>query len=224
MLGDLENQLIVSCQPVKGSAMDRPEIVAAYAQSIVDGGAAALRIEGLANLSAVRKTTAVPIIGLVKRDLADCEIRITPYAQDVRELVDAGADIIAFDATRRPRPEAVADLIETTRSAGATCMADCSSVEDGRDAHRMGADLLATTMSGYTGEAVPCNPDLDLVRSLRQVTRYVIAEGRYQTPAQAGEAIRAGAYAVVIGSAITRPEFVTDWFKTAIRDAAGGES
>jgi putative N-acetylmannosamine-6-phosphate epimerase len=216
ILSQLDGRLIVSCQPVPGGALDRPDIVAAFAQAALDGGAAGLRIEGLANLRAVRAITAAPVIGLIKVDLDDSPVRITPFMQNVRDLVQAGADIVAFDATARPRPEPLSDLVAAIHAAGALAMADCATEGDGLVARDLGCQILGSTMSGYTGGPVPEGPDLALVTGLSRIGPFVIAEGRYQTPAQAALAIGAGADAVVAGSAITRPEHVTQWFVQAI--------
>lgn len=217
ILDRLRGGLVVSCQPVPGGALDRPEIVAAFARAALDGGAVGLRIEGLANLRAVRAVTQAPVIGLIKRDLPDSAVRITPWAQDVRDLINAGADIVAFDATGRDRPVPVAALVAEVQAAGRLAMADCATRADGLQAVALGADVLGSTLSGYTGAGpVPALPDLALVTALAALHPFVIAEGRYQAPAQAAAAMAAGASAVVAGSAITRPEHVTGWFVAAI--------
>jgi putative N-acetylmannosamine-6-phosphate epimerase len=216
ILSRLRGQLIVSCQPVPGGPMDRPEIVAAFAQAALEGGAAGLRIEGIENLRAVRRVTAAPVIGLIKRTLPESPIRITPYIDDVRALVGEGADIIAFDATARTRPEPIWSLVSAIRALGRLAMADCACAEDGRAAHDLGVEILGSTMSGYTGGAVPEGPDLRLVADLADIGGFVLAEGRYHTPHHAALAIAAGASAVVAGSAITRTEHVTSWFVQAI--------
>ena len=125
-LAKLKGGLIVSCQPVPGGALDRPEIVRAFAQAALDGGAAGLRIEGVANLSAVRAITDAPIIGLIKVDRDDTAVRITPLAAHVAALADAGADIVAFDATDRPRPEPLESLVAAIAARGLIAMADCA--------------------------------------------------------------------------------------------------
>lgn len=221
VLHRLRGGLIVSCQPVPGGALDRPEIVAAFALAALDGGAAGLRIEGLANLAAVRAATDAPVIGLIKVDRDDTAVRISPLVDHVRGLVAGGADIVAVDATDRARPVPVARLLAEIHRNGALAMADCASAEDARAARDLGFDILGSTMSGYTGGPVPEGPDLGLVADLAALGRFVVAEGRYQTPAQAAAAIAAGADAVVAGSAITRPEHVTGWFAAAIRRARG---
>jgi N-acetylmannosamine-6-phosphate 2-epimerase / N-acetylmannosamine kinase len=219
ILERLRDGLIVSCQPVPGGPMDRPETVAAFALAALAGGAVGVRIEGLANVRAVRAVTPAPIIGLIKRDLSGSPVRITPYLEDVDELAAAGADVIAFDSTDRPRPAPREAIVAAIHASGRIAMADCSTSADGHAARALGVRVLGSTLSGYTVGAVPEAPDLDLVADLSRMDAFVIAEGRYHGPDQAAQAIRHGADAVVVGSAITRTEHVTEWFSTAIRAA-----
>lgn len=201
--------------------MDRPEITAAYALAALDGGARGLRIEGIGNLRAVRAVTDAPLIGLIKRDLARSDVRITPLVDDVRAIADAGADIIAFDATDRPRPAQVDALLEAIAASGRIAMADCATLADAARAAKAGAQIVATTMSGYTDNATPNEPDFELLAQLPALGQFVIAEGRYHRPDQAARAIALGADAVVVGSAVTRPEHITGWFAQAVaREAA----
>lgn len=219
LIATLDRRLVVSCQALPGSAMDRSDIIVAMAQAAVDGGAAALRIEGVAQVRAVCAAISVPVIGIVKRDLADTPVRITPFAQDVRDLAEAGAAIIAFDATARERPESVAALLAATRQAGCLAMADCATEADGLAAWQLGCEFIGTTMSGYTAETADragTEPDLDLVERLARAGCRVIAEGRMRTPEQAAAAMRCGAYSVTVGSAITRIEHITEWFVDAM--------
>lgn len=202
--------------------MDKPEIVAAFAMAALAGGAVGLRIEGAANLAAVRRITDCPIVGLVKRDLADSPVRITPLIRDVQVLAAAGADIIAFDATDRQRPVPRADLVAEIHRLGRIAMADCAFPEDGTASDGLGVEILGSTMSGYTGGPVPDAPDLHLVTALRRTGRFVVAEGRYHLPMLAAKALAAGADAVVAGSAITRTEHVTGWFVAAMAAAQAG--
>ena len=143
-------------------------------------------------------------------------MRITPFLSDAAALAAAGADIIAFDATRRPRPAGVAELVQAIHAGGRVAMADCSDEGDARAAHAAGAEILGSTLSGYTGGPEPTEPDYALVAAMRRIAPRVIAEGRIRTPDQAAEALRHGAWAVVVGSAITRPEHVTGWFSAAL--------
>ncbi|MFD1801001.1 N-acetylmannosamine-6-phosphate 2-epimerase [Mixta tenebrionis] len=212
--------LIVSCQPVPGSPLDKPEIVAAMAQAAVQAGAVAVRIEGVNNLKAARELISVPIIGIIKRDLPDSPVRITPLLDDVDALAQAGADIIAFDGTERPRPVSVAAIIERIHQQGCAAMADCSSLEDGTQCHLLGAEIIGTTLSGYTTDVVPEAPDFPLVRALSAKGYRVIAEGRFNSPALAAQAIQHGAWAVTVGSAITRLEHICQWYRDALAGAA----
>ncbi|GLR09602.1 N-acetylmannosamine-6-phosphate 2-epimerase [Mixta theicola] len=208
--------LIVSCQPVPGSPLDKPDIVAAMALAAVQAGAVAVRIEGINNLKATRPLLSVPIIGIVKRDLVDSPVRITPFLEDIDALAQAGADIIAFDGTARPRPVGIEAIIARIHHHHVVAMADCSSLEDGIHCHRLGADIIGTTLSGYTTEIVPEAPDLPLIQALSAQGYRVIAEGRFNTPALAVQAMQHGAWAVTVGSAITRLEHVCQWYRDAL--------
>lgn len=222
LLDPLKHLLLVSCQPVTGGPMDTAENVVGFARAAEAGGAAALRIESAAYLRAVRPVTRLPIVGIVKRDLDDSPVRITPFLSDVEDLADAGADIIAVDATQRVRPVPVATLIAAIHARGRLAMADCSSLEDARAALAAGADCVGTTLSGYVGEAVPDEPDFELITRMRELTPYVIAEGRIKSTEQAAEALRRGAHMVVVGSAITRTEHITQWYVDALRRVRQG--
>lgn len=219
----LENGLIVSCQPVKGGAMDTAAMVVGFALAALDGGAIALRIESADYVRAVRAATNRPIIGLVKRDLDDFPVRITPFIEDVEALAAAGADIIAYDATDRLRPVSTRKLIERIQALGKVAMADCSVLADAKQALAEGAGIVGSTLAGYTGPVEPTEPDFALMRGMRALTPYVIAEGCVRTPEQAAKAHASGAYAVVVGSAITRPEHVTAWFRSALDEAQAKE-
>ncbi len=219
LLKQLSEGLVVSCQPVPSGPLDQPDIVARFALAALAGGACGLRIEGAENLRAVRKVTGVPIIGLIKSDRPDTAVRITSTIEDVDALARAGADIIAFDATERARPERCEVLANAVHGHGKLAMADCATSEEMRKAAQLGCALLGTTMSGYVDAPAPTEPDLALVRSAARLGRFVVAEGRYNRPDLAAQAIAAGADAVVVGSAITRPEHITSWFARDIRAA-----
>src|SRR5690606_14583987 len=139
-------------QPVDDGPMDRPEIVAAMAMAAVAGGAVGLRIEGVENLRAVRSVVDVPIIAIVKTDLDNSAVRITVTVEDALALAAAGADVIAYDATPRPRPGTREDVLAAILGSGRLAMADCATLEDGRLAQANGAAILGTTLSGYTAE------------------------------------------------------------------------
>ncbi|MER9163160.1 putative N-acetylmannosamine-6-phosphate 2-epimerase [Mesorhizobium sp. M0715] len=216
---DITNSLIVSCQPVPGGPMDSAQFVTGFARAAVEAGAKALRIESVFYVAAARLAVRVPIIGIVKRDLTDSPVRITPYLADIEALAEAGADIIAFDATDRVRPVPVEALVKAVKARNKLTMADCSCLDDARRALAAGVDFVGTTLSGYVGGPEPEDPDIALIAQMRTLTPYVIAEGRIRSPEQAAAAARAGACAVVVGSAITRTEHVTSWFHQALSDA-----
>ena len=209
--------LIVSCR-FRMSPFDKPEIVAAMALAAEQAGAVAIRIEGVANLQATRAVVSVPIIGIVKRDLEDSPVRITAYIEDVDALAQAGADIIASDGTDRPRPVPVETLLARIHHHGLLAMTDCSRRKTAA-CQKLGAEISGTTLSGYTTPETPEEPDLALVKTLSDAGCRVIAEGRYNTPAQAADAMRHGAWAVTVGSAITRLEHICQWYNTAMKKA-----
>lgn len=218
----LKHKLIVSCQPVTRGPMDRTDIVVAMAKCAVAGGAAGLRIEGIENLRAVATEVKVPIIGIIKRDLPDSPVRITPFLQDVEAIAKAGAHIIAFDATARRRPVPAEALCDAVHQAGCVAMADCSCITDALRAAEIGSELIASTLAGYTEETadkLTGEPDFQLVSDLSQRRFRVVAEGRLRTPLEAARALSHGAFAVTVGSAITRIEHVTEWFVDAMAAA-----
>ncbi|WP_040975419.1 N-acetylmannosamine-6-phosphate 2-epimerase [Necropsobacter massiliensis] len=219
ILNRIRYGLIASCQPVDDGPMDKPEIVAAMAQASVIGGASGLRIEGVENLKATRQLVDVPIIAIVKRDLPDSPVRITPFLQDIEDLAAAGADIIAVDGTARPRPVDIESALKKIKQVGCLAMADCSNLQEGLYCHQLGFDIVGSTMSGYTGGDIPLEPDYQLVKDLKAAGCYVMAEGRYNTPELAKTAIENGADAVTVGSALTRLEHIVSWFADAVKSA-----
>jgi len=217
ILSRLQDGLIVSCQPVPGSPLERTDYVVALAQAVISAGAVGLRIEGIERVAAVCAAVDVPVIGIVKFDMDETPVRITPLLEHVDQLAAAGAEIIAFDATDRVRPVTVEALIQRVHSHGRLAMADTAFAAEGHRAAELGADIVASTLSGYgEGEAEPTSPDLGLISALSAAGHWVIAEGNVRRPEDAAAARKAGANAVVVGSAITRPEHVTGWFLEAI--------
>ncbi|WP_324008154.1 N-acetylmannosamine-6-phosphate 2-epimerase [Aeromonas dhakensis] len=219
VLAWLRTGFVSSCQPVDDGPMDSPTIITAMAKASIAGGAVAVRIEGVENVEVARAEVAAPIIGIVKRNLVDSPVRITPYLEDVNALAEAGADIIAIDATARQRPVSVEALVAAIHDAGCIAMADCSNYAEGMDAFQQGVEIIGTTMSGYVGSATPVEPDLALVTALKQAGCFVMAEGRYNSPKLAAQAILAGADCVTVGSAITRIEHICSWFTEAVDSA-----
>ena len=222
LLEKLKSGLIVSCQPVPDGPMDNAACVTGFALAALEAGAVGLRIESLDYVRAVRAVTDAPMIGIIKHDLEGYDVRITPKAEMARQLADAGADIVAFDATLRPRPESVEAILAAVRQTGALAMGDCADIEDARAAAALGFDCIGSTLSGYVGTGPePTLPDFDLLRQMAQLDAFIVAEGRIRQPEQAAEALAAGADAVVVGSAITRTEHIVSWYTDAIGKSAG---
>ena len=217
LVEQLTGGLIVSVQAWPRSAIDDPYVIAAMARAAQDNGAAGVRIQGVANIAAVRARVDLPIVGLIKREYPGYEPYITPTLDEVREIVAAGADIVAFDSTGRSRPggATVGSLVAAIAGAGRIAMADCATVDDGRLARDAGAEILATTLCGYTpGTQGSALPALVLLRELAAMGRFAVCEGGVSRPKQVREALDAGAGAVVVGTAITN----IDWL---VRDFAG---
>ena len=211
--------LVVSVQAPPGSPLAAPEHMAAMARAAAAGGARAIRTKGAADVRAIKAAVALPVIGLRKRELAGTPVYITPELRDAGEIATAGADAIALDATLRPRAGGLsaADFIARLRTDLALpLLADVDEFEAGVAAREAGADAVATTLSGYTGGAVPEQPDLELVRRLAAALDCpVVAEGRYASPELVRAAFEAGAHAVVVGTAITDPLTLTRRFAAA---------
>jgi N-acylglucosamine-6-phosphate 2-epimerase len=230
LLSRLRGGLIVSCQPEsearESDPMNSPAIMAALARAAVLGGAVAIRADSPADIAAVRSAVAVPVIGILKRDIPGFAVRITPTVQDALQVASAGADIIALDATARERPGGLsaAEMIREVRLAtGRPIFADVATLDEGMRAAAAGADAVLPTLAGARAGSTE-EPDLDLLAELvRSVEVPVIAEGRIGTPDQAARALGCGAWAVCVGSAITRPRLITARFAGALdRGRRGG--
>jgi N-acylglucosamine-6-phosphate 2-epimerase len=220
LLERLRGGLIVSVQAATGSALDDPLVLSAMAAAAKAAGAAGLRLQGEKNIEAVRKHVGLPVIGIVKREYPGFEPYITPTLREVRELLTLRVEIVAFDATGRTRPQGatLAQIIGEIQSAGALAMADCARPADGVAAQAAGADIVATTLCGYTKETAGCAlPALDLVRAFAELEVFAICEGGIHTPAQGAAALNAGADAVVVGTAITNVEWLTREYAAALQ-------
>jgi N-acylglucosamine-6-phosphate 2-epimerase len=205
--------LVVSVQAAAGSALAAPEHLAAIARAVEAGGAVGIRTEGVAAVRAIKEAVAVPVIGLVKRRVTGSEVYITPALEDAIAVAEAGADLVAVDATERTRPDGMGGAAFAAAASAelpGRIVADVDSAAAGRAAAEAGAAAIATTLSGYTGADTPAGPDTDLVAQLSQeIDLPVLAEGRYSTQEQVWAAYGAGAFAVVVGTAITDPEELT---------------
>lgn len=213
--------LIVACQASPDNPLHGAVHMAAMARAAAEGGAAAIRADGLDDIAAIRAAVTLPIIGLLKRFEDGVPVSITPDFDAARACAAAGADIIALDATiRTRRGDAPSRLIARIKAElGLPVFADVATLQEGIAAAGWGADYVGTTLSGYTidTEARRQNgPDLALVSALAaRIEAPVVAEGRYETPAQVARAFDHGAHAVVVGTAITNPREITKRFANA---------
>jgi len=211
----LRGRLIVSVQPEAASLLGTPALVALLARCTVQNGAAALRIEGLERIRAVRAAVDVPIVGLLKGTVSARAPYITTALDEVDAICRAGADVVAFDATARDRGGAatVADLVAAAHAAKRLAFADCATADDGRRAAAAGADAVATTLAGYTSETEGCVlPAFGLLRALASFHPFAVCEGGIAAPEQAADAFAAGASAIVVGTAITGIDELTRSF------------
>ncbi|MFD4256791.1 N-acetylmannosamine-6-phosphate 2-epimerase [Streptomyces sp. NPDC058534] len=214
-------RLIVSCQAPTGSPLrDTDTLVRMARAAVAEGGAAAIRANGADVVAAlVRDLPDTPVIGLWKD--GDTGVHITPTAGHAVAIADAGARIVAVDATLRPRPDGAsfADTVTAVHAAGALVMADVATLDEGRAAQAAGADYVSTTLSGYTPDSPHQDgPDLELVAALaRALDVPVVAEGRIGSPEEAAAALTAGAHAVVVGTAITAPGAIAARFSATLR-------
>jgi N-acylglucosamine-6-phosphate 2-epimerase len=212
----LKGGLVVSCQVPDGTPIDTPEFIAAQALTVLQAGAIGIRAQGIANVSAIAKTTNVPIIGLIKRYLDSTPVFICPTEKDVLELEEAGASIVAIDATERKRPNGVglAEFLSQLRlDTKIPILADVDTLEAALVAESLGCEAVATTLSGYTDKPAPPLPNLRLVEAIaKKVKIPVIAEGGFSRPEHLKQAFEAGAWSVCIGTAITNPYLLTKSF------------
>lgn len=221
----IKGRLVVSCQAYPGDPLEDTETIRRIARAAAVGGAAGLRLNSPEHIAAVRQDTDLPIIGIRKKYDSDGNLRITPDFASAAELAQAGASIIALDCTGRPWSggDPWRQCVQRIHSElNLPVMADIATLDEALAAASAGADMIGSTLNGYTEETRRCNGfDWELLaRLVRETGRPVIAEGHISTPAEARRAIRAGAWSVVVGSAITRPGVITEVFVKAVDPSA----
>lgn len=217
LIDSFRHGIFVSCQADPGTPLDRSDHIAALAAAAELGGACGFRVNGASDVAAVRAVSALPIIGIVKVDTPGLSLRITPTLASALSVVEAGAEIVALDATGRQRPgkEELGAIVGALHERGVAVMGDVASVEQGRIARDAGVDMVSCTLAGYTEETAAMDqsgPALDVIAGLGQHGLPVIAEGRIWTLEHAQACFAAGAHALVIGSAITAPDKITRRF------------
>ncbi len=222
----LKGRLVVSCQALPDEPLHSSFIMGRMALAAKQGGAAGIRANTKEDIREIQSQTALPIIGIVKRDYEDSGIYITPTMKEIDELMEVKPEIIAMDATKGLRPgnltldEFFGQVKE--RYPNQLLMADCSTIEEAVHADELGFDFIGTTMVGYTdqsrGDRIEAN-DFEIIRRiLAQVKHRVIAEGNIDTPAKAKRVIELGVFCVVVGSIITRPQLITKAFVEGMAD------
>lgn len=222
----IRGKMIVSCQAVYGEPLyvEEKSIMYLMARAAKMAGSPAIRTSGIRDILAIKEETGLPVIGLIKKQYEGYDGYITPTMAEVDELVRAGTDVVAVDCTLRKRGDGktVNQYLDEIRQKyqDIVLMADVATFEEGINAWKCGADLISTTMSGYTAESQKQEgPDLELMRKLVEAVEIpVIGEGRIHSPQQAVEALNTGVWAIVVGSAITRPLEIAERFVSAIEN------
>ncbi|TLQ04714.1 N-acetylmannosamine-6-phosphate 2-epimerase [Marinilactibacillus psychrotolerans] len=222
VLERIKEGLIVSCQALAEEPLHSSFIMSKMAKAAEMGGANGIRANSVEDIKAIRKETSMPVIGIIKQDYNNSEVYITATMQEVEALLETNCEIIALDATKRKRPngENIQSLLDKIHEADRLAMADISTFEEGIEAEKLGFDLISTTLSGYTEYTEEAStPDFNLVKELSsRATIPVIMEGRTRTPEHVKKGLECGAYAVVVGSIITRPQYITKLYAEAIKE------
>ena len=225
----IKNGLIVSCQSEGSDPFNTPSGVTLFAKAAQMAGAAAIRSQGLAKIRMIKKHVPLPMIGLLKGKFPDGTVKITGSKHQVEQLLKLGCEIIAIDGTFRKRENlAGPDFIKKIKSEfpGVLIMADIATYEEGIACESSGADCISTTLSGYTPETtnLPKDiPDFLLLETLAKDCHIpVIAEGKIKSPEEAKKMMELGAFAVVVGTVITRPRVVMGWYKDAVAEGVSG--
>lgn len=222
LIEKLKGGLIVSCQAEGDDPFNAdPEYMALFARAAEMGGAIGIRTQGIAKLEAIKRATRLPVIGLLKDKFPDGTVRITGSFAEVEQLIQSKSDIIAIDGTFREREGFTGpEFIKAVKLRyGCLVLADIATYAEAKACEEAGADCVSTTLNGYTPDTLQYHdgPNYNVLNEcVNGLSIPVFAEGRYNTPAEAGEAMKLGAYAVISGTAITRPRVITQWFVNEI--------
>lgn len=221
VLESIKGGLIVSCQALSDEPLHSSFIMGRMALAAKQGGAIGIRAQSKEDILEIEKQVDLPVIGIVKRNYPDSPIYITSTKKEIEELLATHCALIALDATSRERPhqEKVEDLVAMIHENGRLAMADCSTYEECLAAAQIGFDIVSTTLTGYTPYSTQLDhPDFELIKKLSEtLTIPVIAEGKIHTPEDLAEVFSCGAFAAVVGGAITRPQEITARFVKALK-------
>ena len=217
-LEKVKGKLIVSCQALEDEPLHSSFIMGRMAYAALVGGASGIRANTVSDIQEIKKNVNLPIIGIIKQQYGDNQVYITPTMKEIDALAAEGVEVIALDGTKRERPDGntLENLMREakTKYPNQLFMADISSVEEAVEAERIGFDIVGTTLVGYTEYTKGNDPLTELEKVIKAVTVPVIGEGNIDTPMKAKKALELGAYAVVVGGAITRPQQITKKFVT----------
>lgn len=222
---ELRHKLIVSCQALPDEPLHSDFIMARMAVAAKEGGASGIRANSVVDIAAIQKAVDLPIIGIIKRDYEGADVYITATMKEVDELMTVRPNIIAIDATTSTRPngESLKEFFQKAKEKypDQLWMADCSTIDEMLTADQLGFDYIGTTLVGYTkqsqGDKIESN-DFEIIRkALSQLSHPLIAEGNIDTPDKVRRVLELGAYSVVVGSAITRPQLITKKFVEATK-------
>lgn len=222
---NLKGKLIVSCQALPHEPLHSSFIMGRMALAAKEGGAAGIRANTKEDIAEIQAQVDLPIIGIVKRDYEDSKVYITPTMKEIEELMEVKPEIIALDATvdLKPGGKTLDGFYREIRAAypEQLLMADCSTVEEALHADELGFDFIGTTLVGYTEQSRGLKIEADDFAIIRQIVakarHRVIAEGNINTPERARRVIELGAFSVVVGSIITRPQLITKSFAEALK-------
>ncbi|WP_130891636.1 MULTISPECIES: N-acetylmannosamine-6-phosphate 2-epimerase [Fusobacterium] len=221
-LEKVKGKLIVSCQALEDEPLHSSFIMGRMAYAALVGGASGIRANTISDIQEIKKNVDLPIIGIIKQQYGDNQVYITPTMKEIDALAAEGVDIIALDGTKRERPDGntLENLMKEAKIKypNQLFMADISSVEEAVEAARVGFDIVGTTLVGYTEYTKGKDPLTELEKVIKAVTVPVIGEGNIDTPVKAKKALELGAYAVVVGGAITRPQQITKKFVTEMEN------
>jgi N-acylglucosamine-6-phosphate 2-epimerase len=224
MLNKIKGGLIVSCQALENEPLYSSFIMGRMAIAAKLGGAVAIRANTPSDINEIKKVTGLPVIGLYKKDYSNSEIYITPTLAEVNELLETDCEIIALDATNRVRPngDTLEEIVDAIHKANRLAMADISTFEEAKQAEEIGFDLVSTTLAGYTDYSTQLKgPDIQLIKECVEGLKIpVIAEGQISSLEELKEVLEHNVYAVVIGSAITRPQLITEKFAKVMNSKA----
>ncbi len=216
ILENIKGKLIVSCQALEDEPLHSSFIMGRMAYAAYVGGAGGIRANTVEDIKEIKKNVSLPIIGIIKKVYDNCNVYITPTIKEVEALVNEGVQIIAIDATKRERPDKkdLKDFINEVKKKypNQLIMADISSVDEALYAEEIGFDMVGTTLVGYTEYTKNFKALEELEKVIKTVKIPVIAEGNIDTPLKAKNALELGAFAVVVGGAITRPQQITKKF------------